>query len=100
MVDQTTVPLKKKNRLTLIFFILISIIGLFLVARYLVPQALVYLTRAAKPTEYSLANSYIFGSPLVAAADGETKVRINAFLLNSQGIGVADKLISLGAKPK
>lgn len=92
--------LKKRNPLILIAIVFFSIIILFLLARFAVPQVLVYLTQATRSTTYSLSNSYIFGSPLVAAADGETKVRINAFLLDTQGLGVPDKQIVLLAKPK
>jgi len=91
---------QKKNQVLMIFLIVFAIIGLFLLAKYAVPRVLVYLTKAAKPTKYSLSNSYVFGSPLVAAADGQTKIRINAFLLNDQGMGVADKPVSLTTKPK
>ncbi|MFH1561119.1 MAG: hypothetical protein ABID04_00880 [Patescibacteria group bacterium] len=92
--------MKNGKALGLIVFILFSLIGLFLLARYAVPQVLVYLTRAAKPTDYSLANSYVFGSPLVAPADGQTKVRVNVFLLNDQGQGVSDQNLTLAVKPK
>lgn len=91
---------KKSHPLAVIIIILVSIIALFLVAKYLVPNALVYLTRAAKPTNYSLSNSYVFGSPLVVPADGKTKARVNAFLLDNQGMGVADKQLVLKALPK
>lgn len=88
-----------KQALTAVL-ILLGIIGLFLLAKYAIPRALVYLTRAARSTEISLTNSYVFGSPLVAAADGQTKIRVNVFLLNDQGLGVADKRVSLLVKPK
>jgi len=91
--------LTKKNILTAVF-ILVSIIGLFLTAKYLIPQALVLLTRAARTTTYSLSNSYIFAAPLVAPADSRTKVRVSAFLLDKQGMGVSDKVLSLSVKPK
>ena len=91
---------KKKSRLGLVLMIFLSLSGLFLVARFLIPQALVYLTQAAKPKNYSLSNSYVFGSPLLVAADGESKIRVNAFLLNDQGRGVPDKQIVLLVQPK
>ncbi len=100
MPDKVAPVEQKKTKLGLILVIFISIIGLFVLAKYAVPQALVYLTKAAKPKDYSLSNSYVFGAPLVVSADGQTKVRISAFLLNSQGIGVPDKLISLTVAPK
>jgi len=91
---------KEGSKGLLIFFLLLSLVGLFLLAKYVVPKMIVYLTKATKSTKYSLINSYIFGSPLVVPADGQTKVRISVFLLNNQGMGVASKAISLSSSPK
>jgi len=91
---------KNKPNLLLALLLLLSLVGLFLLAKYVVPQVIIYLTKATRSKTYSLTNSYIFGSPLVAPADGQTKIRISAFLLNDQGLGVADKAISLSAEPK
>ncbi len=85
--------------LRLISLILI-LIALFLTAKYAVPRALVYLTRAAREGELSLANSYLFGAPLVIPADGQTKARVTVFLLSDQGLGVADKRVELAIVPR
>jgi hypothetical protein len=90
----------KRNPLVVIGVLLISVIALFFAARSLIPQVIVYLTQAARPTNYSLSNSYVFGAPLSAEADGQTKVRVSAFLLNDEGKGVADKQINLQVAPK
>jgi hypothetical protein len=44
-----------------------------------------------------LENSYLFASPLQAAAGGNEKIRITIFLLDSQGKGVMDKTVVLQA---
>jgi len=43
----------------------------------------------------SLANSYLFVSPLSAAPDGE-KIRISVFILDGRGLGIAGKPVLLG----
>lgn len=91
---------QQKNPLMLVIIGLFSLIALFATARFLIPQALVYLTQAAKPGKYSLSNSYVFGAPLSAPADGQTKIRVSAFLLNDEGRGVAEKQVSLNITPK
>lgn len=91
---------KKKISPLTVLLLLFSLVGLFLFAKYVVPRMIVYLTKATKSTRYSLTNSYVFGSPLVVPADGQTKIRISAFLLTNQGLGVANKAISLSASPK
>jgi len=81
--------------------VIFSLIFLFWVASSVVPQALVYLTKAANtPGRYSLTNSYIFGSPLLAAADGQEKIRVSVFLLDPKGKGVPDKKIDLKVTAK
>lgn len=80
---------------------LISIVFLFWLASAVIPRVLVYLTRAAnRPGQYSLSNSYIFGSPLLAAANGEEKIRVSVFLLDAKGRGVPNKTIELRATAK
>lgn len=47
-------------------------------------------------TKVELANSYIFASPLRGKANGIEKVRITAFVLDSQGKGVLGKKVTIG----
>lgn len=47
----------------------------------------------------SVDNSYVFVTPLRAQANGQQKVRITVFILNSQGLGVLGKKISLSNTP-
>ncbi len=89
-------PAIPKGLLTVMFLGLAAIV----ISAFAVPRLLVYLTRAAKPTNFSLSNSYIFGSPLVGQANGQDKVRITVFLLDQNGRGVAEKQVSLSSAAK
>lgn len=90
----------KRNPILIAVILLLSLLGLFFAAKNLIPRVLVYLTQAARPTDYSLSNSYVFGAPLSATADGQTKIRVSAFLLNDEGRGVPDKQIDLNVVPR
>ena len=43
----------------------------------------------------SSENSYTFASPIRAAADGKSIIRITVFILDSQGLGIPNQLITL-----
>lgn len=43
----------------------------------------------------SMENSYLFASPIAGEADGTSIIRVTAFLLNSQGLGVAGQKVEL-----
>lgn len=73
---------------------------LIFLATWVVPRALVTLTKAAPSSKYSISNSYLFGSPLIATANGEERIRINAFLLDDQGKGVPEKRVEVTIRPK
>jgi len=38
----------------------------------------------------------VFTNPLKAQADGKEKIRVTVFILNSQGLGVLGKSVSIG----
>ena len=48
----------------------------------------------------SAFNSYIFASPITAPADGESPIRVQVNLLNSQGLGIKEVEVRLLADPK
>lgn len=99
--QERRLPQKGKKTIYTVLAIIVSIIVVFWLASSVLPQVLVYLTRAAnQSSEFSLANSYIFGSPLVAEGDGQEKIRISAFLLDAKGRGVPDQQIDLTVSPK
>lgn len=43
----------------------------------------------------SLENSYLFASPISAAADGSSAIRVTVIVLNDQGLGVGGREITL-----
>ena len=68
-------------------------------AMFLNRQQTIFRGRASSTATYSLANSYIFGSPLSAVANGKEKIKISVFLLDQRGLGVEKKRINLQATP-
>jgi len=62
-------------------------------------QQIIFKGRASPSKTYSLQNSYIFGSPLTAMANGQEKIKISVFLLNQQGLGVEKKQVKLKVTP-
>ncbi|MCJ7741010.1 Ig-like domain-containing protein [Candidatus Microgenomates bacterium] len=47
------------------------------------------------PTAISRENSYVFASPIQAAANGTSIIRITVFILNNQGLGVTSQKVEL-----
>lgn len=57
-----------------------------------------FSSRAAEvgsTTSVSSTNSYVFLSPLTAEANNTDRIRVNVFLLNERGIGVAAQTVAL-----
>ena len=81
-------------------FVFLGGVLLIFLATWVVPRVLVLLTQAAPSKEYSIANSYLFGSPLLAAPNGEDKIRINAFLLDDNGRGVPNRRVEVTVQSK
>jgi len=87
----------KKGTLILpaVFFLLFSLGGLV----FFISQRTTFFGRAYTPTvgtNFSPQNSYLFASPLRAAADGQEKIRLTVFLLDSSGRGVVGQTVFLG----
>ena len=87
----------KKTTLILlvVFFLLFSLGGLV----FFISQRTTFFGRAYTPavgTNFSPQNSYLFASPLRAVADGQEKIRLTVFLLDSSGRGVAGQTVFLG----
>jgi hypothetical protein len=77
----------------LILLVLVGFSGFFFIyqTQYMVGRASVTLS------SFSVENSYVFSTPLRAAANGQEKIRITVFILNSQGLGVLGKKVELTA---
>jgi|DewCreStandDraft_4_1066084.scaffolds.fasta_scaffold01229_45 hypothetical protein len=90
-----------KHKVYLAGGVIFSLI-LILMAINIATQRLSYFGRASAPggvsignADLSLENSYVFASPLSAASDGVSIIRVTVFLLNNQGLGVAGKNVNL-----
>jgi len=89
----------KVQKSVLVGVIIVLILLASLLAAVIITQTSTRLIgKASGPTtgKVELANSYIFASPLKAKTGGKERIRITAFVLDSQGRGVYDKLVSVG----
>lgn len=50
--------------------------------------------------DISAENSYVFSNPLKAVADGKEKIRVTVFVLNTQGLGVFGKKVTMTNNPQ
>lgn len=84
-----------------IFFIILLIFGL-ITSLYLVTQSTIFKSRASNTSTHlpTKENSYLFASPIQAKADGQEKIRITVFLLDSNGLGVSRQLVTLKVPPQ
>ncbi len=98
--EESLAKAKKKNHFLPVLGIIFSLIALFSLANFVIPKFLVYLTKASRVGKHSLANSYVFVSPLTAAADGQQKIQVNVFLLDNEGRGVSNQKVSLSLAAK
>lgn len=89
-----------KNKLIPIAGAALALVVLFGLANYVVPNLLVYITKASRGGKFSASNSYLFASPLIAKADNEQKVQVNVFLLDKEGHGVPGQNVVLNITPK
>ena len=87
---------KNKKRHSLMPVLVAAIVLLLISGAVFLIRSQTFLQgSASRATTYSLANSYIFGSPLTAKADNLEKIKISVFLLNNQGLGVEGKIVEL-----
>lgn len=79
-----------------IFFIILLLLGIILTI-YLVSQTTIFSGKASNHNSQlpNKENSYLFASPLQAKADGQEKIRITVFLLDSNGLGVSQQKVTL-----
>jgi hypothetical protein len=79
-----------------ILFIILLILGLTTTV-LIVTQTTIFKSRASTSNSHLPVreNSYLFASPIQAKADGQEKIRVTIFLLDSQGLGVSQQLVTL-----
>lgn len=82
--------------LLILLFLLFSL-GLMVI---FIQERTTFFGRAFGPAprkgSVEIENSYMFASPLRAQADGTEKIRMTIVILDSEGLGVAEKLVVLG----
>lgn len=65
----------------------------FYETRYFVGRA------SVSQASFSINNSYLFVTPIKAAANGEERIRVTVFVLNNQGLGVLGKRVGIATDP-
>jgi hypothetical protein len=90
--------LVNKHRLILFVGIFASLLFVF-IAVYLSSERTSITGRAQTPgtVTFSRENSYLFASPISAAASGTSIIRVTVFLLNNQGLGIGGVPVELEA---
>ena len=104
MDDQKPSKWPKYAVFSLIFVVVLLLILILIL--YLIKSPLIYRSSAYSettsteelgiPTSLSLDNSYVFASPLRAKSGGE-KIRVTVFVLDSRGLGMSQKKVSISS---
>jgi hypothetical protein len=83
-----------------IIFIILLTFGL-ITAIVLATQTTIFKSRASSTNNHLPVkeNSYLFASPIQAKADGQEKIRVTVFLLDSNGLGVSQQSVTLNVPP-
>ncbi|MBI4990995.1 Ig-like domain-containing protein [Candidatus Gottesmanbacteria bacterium] len=91
-------PVDRRN----IYFLIGIVFSLILIllAVTIATQRSSFFGRASGPAAsgsplLSLENSYLFASPITAQANGESSIRVTAFVMNSQGLGIVGQKVVL-----
>lgn len=84
-----------------LFFTVLALLAFSLFGSFFWFYQVRFMTSRAytPPAQFSPDNSYVFMSPLRAKANNDEKIRVTVFVLNSQGLGVQGRVISLSAAP-
>ena len=81
-----------------LFFVILLIILISFVGAFGLYEVKFFNTRAdVSQASFSIDNSYIFSTPSQARANGQEKIRLTVFVLNSQGLGVLGKKVLIEA---
>lgn len=79
---------------------LVVLLVLLLLLSIFANVRLIVSGRASSSSTFSAENSYIFASPLIARANNTDKIRVTVFVLNHQGLGVANQQVLLNKSPE
>lgn len=75
--------------------LLVAVVLVFYLASFVIPKALVTLSRASASTKVSIKNSILIGEKIMAKADGMEKCTVDVFVLDADGKGVAGKQVQI-----
>lgn len=82
---------------SILFFIILLILIVGFISVFGLYEVKFFTSRAdVSRASFSIDNSYIFSTPSQARANGQEKIRLTVFILNSQGLGVMGKKIFIG----
>lgn len=88
---------KKTVKSWLIYVGIVVGVGVVLfLSIFIIPRALVVLTKASGSNKVAIINSYVIGEKILAKADGKDSCIVNVFLLDKKGkavVGVGADLI-------
>ncbi len=94
------IPEKRKSNFTILVFIFTLLSLILIVFLFFIKRSGTEFIRITSPYAYdeiSLDNSYLFASPVRAKAGGDL-IRLSGFILDSNGLGIADKKITLNSE--
>ncbi len=99
--------MKKINRLLILIVMIIFLIIFLVLIIYSISSKTSIFGRAYGPSVdgsnaayIRIENCYLFASPLQTKADSKEKIRLTAFILDSQGKGVAGEAVFLNQNEK
>lgn len=73
--------------------------GTYFLAVWVVPRALVTMTKAAPASVVSVVDSKVIGEKILAKADGKDNCVVNVFIMDKNGKGVPGKEVSIEGLP-
>lgn len=85
--------MKVKKSYLIVGASVLSMAFLYFMAAFVVPKAMVTLTKAAPASKVSLESSYFIGGDILAKADGIDKCVLNVFVLDKSGKGIKGKSV-------
>lgn len=87
---------KKSVKSWLIYSGIVLGVGVVLfLSIFIIPKALVTLTKASGSNQVSIIHSYVIGEKILAKADGEDECIVNVFLLDKSGRAVFGQSVDL-----
>lgn len=88
----------KDDKIKIIFGgigLLLALILIIYLAVSVIPNTLIFLTKASGTNKVSIKNSILMGEKILASADGKDKCAVNVFVLDSSGKGIFGRQVQL-----